>query len=167
MVIALNGPTPLDSRLPIYPRQPETDRWSINLPTLVLPSTTKWARAMYPPSAESSEGPNSIDLLIRGITTILWLLWPKVKDGRPHSKHRLQRLSRLSLLFVPAVDASNTAALTVAVDRDVVYVEAVQGSQQPLEGGLELVKDHAERYVHCCIEAVPNSELVLAIPRIQ
>ncbi|KAG8948490.1 hypothetical protein FRC04_009698 [Tulasnella sp. 424] len=94
------------------------------------------------PAIVSEQEPDSTDLLIRAITTIIWLLWPKAKEAKPHSKRHPQRLSRLSLLFVPATRASDVAAITAVVGQSCVHVEAVQGSEKPLNGRLDDVKNH-------------------------
>ncbi|KAG9046205.1 hypothetical protein FS837_004876 [Tulasnella sp. UAMH 9824] len=100
---------------------------------------------MPPSIADASKGDLSpTDLLIRSITTILWLLWPKAKNSQSHSKHHLQRLSRLSLLFVSATQAADVAAITAIVDRSCVHVEAIQGQEEAPDGRLEVVKNHLE-----------------------
>ncbi|KAG9046206.1 hypothetical protein FS837_004877 [Tulasnella sp. UAMH 9824] len=100
---------------------------------------------MPPSIADASKGDLSpTDLLIRSITTILWLLWPKAKNSQSHSKHHLQRLSRLSLLFVSATQAADVAAITAIVDRSCVHVEAIQGQEEAPDGRLDVAKNHLE-----------------------
>ncbi|KAG8973190.1 hypothetical protein FRC05_009052 [Tulasnella sp. 425] len=90
--------------------------------------------------------PDATDLLIRAITTIIWLLWPKATKAKSHSKRHLQRLSRLSLLFVSANQAADVAAVTAIVGQSCVYVEAVQGSEElpGLHGHLNVAQNHIE-----------------------
>lgn len=122
---------------------------------------------MPPSIADASEGDLSTkDLLIRSITTILWLLWPKAKNSHSHTRHHLQRLSRLSLLFVSATQAADVAAITAIVDRSYVHVEAIQGKEEALDGRLEVVKNHSELYARLKLrfsKAVLDSSASLAL----
>ncbi|KAG8948491.1 hypothetical protein FRC04_009699 [Tulasnella sp. 424] len=108
------------------------------------------------PAIVSEQEPDSTDLLIRAITTIIWLLWPKAKEAKSHSKRHPQRLNRLSLLFMPAARASDVAAIAAVVGQSCVNVEVVQGSEEPLNGRLDAVKNH--------IQSVPLKATSLPVP---
>ncbi|KAG8916766.1 hypothetical protein FRC01_002880 [Tulasnella sp. 417] len=81
------------------------------------------------------------DLLIRAISMILFLLWPEAEPSHPRSNSYYHRLDRLSLLFVSGGGA-DVAAISAEIHKDGVVVEAVQECNEPIEGRLEVRKNH-------------------------
>ncbi|KAG8943014.1 hypothetical protein FRC00_011436 [Tulasnella sp. 408] len=111
-----------------------------------------------PSMEDACEELSSTNLLIRAITTILSLLWPDSESKNPTSRSRrhIQRLNRLALLFVPAFQAGDRAALTAVVTQGHVYIEVVQGSEALLDD-----QNHVEP-AHLAATDIPGAEQLKA-----
>ncbi|KAG8924318.1 hypothetical protein FRC00_005244, partial [Tulasnella sp. 408] len=111
-----------------------------------------------PSMEDACEELSSTDLLIRAITTILSLLWPDSESKNPTSRSRrhIQRLNRLALLFVPAFQAGDRAAITAVVTQGHVYIEVVQGSEALLDD-----QNHVES-AHLAATDIPGAEQLKA-----